>query len=407
MANPALTGIRVLDLSRVLAGPFACQLLGDLGAEVIKVENPGEGDPTRQYGPKFMKDAEGRSTESAVYLSANRNKKSVTIDMSKPEGQELVRALARKSDVVVENYKVGTLQRFGLDYKNLSATDPRLIYCSITGFGQSGPYRNRPGYDSVCQAMSGLMSLTGLPDGVPGGGPMKTGPSVIDILTALYADVAILSALYRRRDSGTGEHIDLALLDVSMAGLSHMAMQYLVSGEEQPRCGNEGFATMPTQTLQCGDGAVYLLTPTERQYRRFCAAIGRPDLAEDARFRNARLRSDNRALLTPILESVASGWSRSNFLEAMERADVPAGAVNNLAQAFDDPQVRHRGMAVSVPHPYSESLRLIANPIHSSGSALRPMTAPPLLGQHTVEVLRSILELPAAEVERLRSEGIV
>ncbi len=399
----------MLDLSRVLAGPLAGQMLADLGAEVIKVERPGVGDESRQYGPPFLNDARGPlATESAFYLSANRNKKSITLNLATTEGQALAAQLAAKSDVLLENFRVGALAKYGLDYKTLAAQNPRLIYCSITGYGQTGPYRQRPGYDAIFQAMGGLMSSIGFPDDQPNGGPLRTGPSIVDIITSLYADIAVLGALYGRdANGGRGEYIELALLDSSIAAMSHYAMFYLVSGRVPPRRGNGGNGGVPSQGFVCSDGAVMLTVGNDAQFRRFCEVLERPDLAADDRFAAGSDRIRNRDILIPILEAVFLQRPAKVWLERLVAADIAAGPINDLAAVFADPQVQERGMAVPVDHPSGAPLRLVGNPIHYAEAPIRDYAPPPAIGQHTKDILGGVLGLDAAAIERLARAGVI
>ena len=404
MALP-LDGFRVLDLSRVLAGPLVAQMLGDLGAEVIKIERPGEGDDSRSYGPPFMNAADGtRTRESGFYLSANRNKRSVTVDLSNPEGQEIVRGIARQSDVVVENFRVGALAKFGLDYASLSKLNPRLIYLSITGYGQTGEKAHRPGYDAIFQAVGGHMAVTGAPDHLAGGGPMRSGLSIVDILTSLYAAIAVLAALnYRDRSpEGRGQHIDIALLDSMVATLSHRGVQFLISGKTSPRRGNVGGGGSPSQAFMCSDGQIMLTVGNDAQWLRFCTAIDEPGLAIDARFTRATSRIENREALTPVLEAKFATCTKAYWLEALERAEIPSGPVNELDQVFSDPQVLERRMVVGVRHPMSEVLSLIGNPIHYSETPLNRYDYPPMLGEHTELVLRELLGYSDAQIGALR-----
>ncbi len=409
MALP-LEGYRVLDLSRVLAGPLAAQMLGDLGAEVIKIEKPGEGDDSRSYGPPFMMAADGtRTRESGFYLSANRNKRSVTVDLSKPNGQEIVRRIAQQSDVVVENFRVGALAKFGLDYPSLSRLCPRLVYLSVTGYGQTGQQAHRPGYDAIFQAAGGHMAVTGAPDHLPGGGPTRSGLSLVDILTSLYAAIAVLAALIHRDRSpqGKGQHIDIALLDSMVAALSHRGEQFLISGKSSPRRGNVGGGGSPSQAFKCRDGQIMLTVGNDAQWRRFCAAIDQPSLADDARFSGVTRRIENREALTPILEVKFAAQTRAYWLNALERAQIPCGPVNELDQVFCDPQVIARGMIVGVKHPMAEALSLIGNPIHYSGTSLNRYEHPPMLGEHTELVLRDLLGYSAEQIGALKREKAV
>ena len=392
MPSEALSGVRVLDLSRVLAAPLAAQMLGDLGAEVIKVERPGVGDEAREYGPPFLKDRDGEPTrDAAFFLSANRNKKSITVDLASKGGQEIVRDLARQADIVIENFKTGALTKYGLDYAALSALNPRLIYCSVTGFGQTGPLADRPGYDGVFQAMSGLMSATGHPDGAPGGGPLKIGISMVDILTSHYAASAILSALYHRdMHKGGGQHIDLALLDCGLASLSHYAMNYLVSGVLPPRRGNGGFGGVPSQSFRCADRDIFLVAGNDAQFDRFCAAIERRDLAADSRFSTTRARIENREDLLGILEEVMLHRPAAEWLERLDAAEVPSSLVNQLPDALAHPQVRHREMLQTADHPVAGPIKLLRNPIRMSETPIGHCTPPPSVGEHTTEILQAL-----------------
>lgn len=404
-----LSKIRVLDMSRVLAGPWASQMLADMGAEVIKVEATGKGDDARMFGPTFLKDAEGRDTrESAMYTSANRNKKSITINISTTEGQSLVKKLAEKSDVFLENFKVADLARYGLDYESIKKINPRIIYCSITGFGQTGPYKNRLGYDTVFQAMGGLMSVTGEPDDVPGGGPMKVGPSIVDVLTGLYASNAILGALHHRDAAGGGgQFIDMALFDCIVAALSHYTADYLISGKPPVRRGTEGNGGMPSRMFRCKDGAIVMIAGNDAQYRRFCDALGKPELGRDARFLTNADRVKNRRELTDVLCELIAPWQQNELLQKLEEFGVAAGPINNLQQVFDDPQARHRGLVTEVMHPLAGTMKLNVNPIRYSETPLNRYSSPPTLGQHTEEVLSSVLDIPSDEFSRLREAGII
>lgn len=409
MTARPLSNIRVLDLTRVLAGPLAAQTLGDLGAQVIKVERPKVGDDARIYGGPYLKDADGAETrENAFFLSANRNKMSVTVNIAAPEGQEIIRTLASQVDVVLENYKVGDLARYGLDYASLSASNPRLIYCSITGYGQDGPYAKRPGYDAIFQGMGGLMSVTGLPDHVPGGGPMKVGPSIADVLTALNASTAILGALYHRdANGGRGQHIDLALLDSVVAALSHYAQIYLVSGEAPVRRGTQGNGGMPASMFPTSDGAIMLTAGNDVQYSRLCKALDRTDLLEDPRFATNAARVIHRDALTEVFNAIFSARPKAHWLELLEKADIPSGPINTLDEVFADEQVRHRGIEVKVDHPLGERLSLIRSPIHYSETPLDTYASPPLLGEHTDEILERLCSLDADARSALRAKGII
>jgi crotonobetainyl-CoA:carnitine CoA-transferase CaiB-like acyl-CoA transferase len=409
MTRP-LDGIRVLDLSRVLAGPLVGQMLGDLGAEVIKVEKPETGDDARTYGPPFLHDEDGRRTrESGFYLSANRNKKSVTANLGSPEGQELIRNLAKTSDVVIENFRVGTLAGFGLDYASLSKVNPGIVYLSITGFGQTGRMASRPGYDAIFQAAGGHMAVSGAPDELPGGGPTRSGLSITDILCSHYGVTGVLAALYHRDRSpdGAGQHIDLALMDSMVATLSHRGVQYLISGKNSPRRGNVGGGGSPSQAFQCADGQIMLTVGNDQQWKRFCEAIGEPSLAADERFSSTTRRIENRDAMTPRLVSIFLSRPKAYWLEALERADIPSGPVNELSEVFEYEPVCDRGMVVSVPHPVDPNLRLIANPIRFSRTPLDRYDPPPTLGAQTEAVLQDILNLSSEEVDSLRSAGAI
>ncbi len=403
----ALGHLRVLDLSRVLAGPWASQVLADLGADVIKVERPGEGDDTRRWGPPWLLDAHGEVTgESSYFLSANRGKRSVTIDLARPEGQALVRRLAGRADVLLENFRVGGLEQHGLGYAELSALNPRLVYCSITGFGQTGPYRHRAGYDFLLQGMGGLMSVTGAPDGAPGGGPMKVGVAVTDVLTGMYAATAVLAALAHRERSGRGQHVDLSLLDVQVAMLANQAQAYLTTGEPPGRLGNAHPSIVPYQAFATADGHLVLAVGNDGQFARLCAVLGRPALAVDPRFASNAARVEHRAALLAVLEPALAERPSAAWLGALEAAGVPCGPINDLRQVFDDPQVRHRGMRQEVEHPAGGRAALVASPIRLSGTPVALPSPPPTLGQHTDEVLAE-LGLPAAEVAALRAAAVI
>ena len=404
----ALSHIRVLDLSRVLAGPWCTQNLADLGADVIKVEKPGGGDDTRAWGPPYLKDAGGNDTgESAYYLSCNRGKRSLALDIAHPEGRRVVRELARHCDVLVENFKVGGLAKYGLDWDSLRTLNPRLVYCSITGFGQDGPYAARAGYDFIVQGMGGLMSVTGEPDGVSGGGPQKVGVAVADLFTGMYATVAVLAALTFREQSGEGQHIDLSLLDAQVAMLANQNMNYLTTGQAPARRGNAHPNIVPYQTFATADGHVILAVGNDAQFRRFCELAGCAGLADDARFAANRDRVANRTALVPLLEPLLRQRTTHAWVEALEDAGVPCGPINRLGEVFADPQVRHRGMRIDLPHALAGSVPLVASPIRLSASPLEYASAPPLLGQHTNEILHELLGLPQAELARLRDQGVI
>ncbi|MFJ4063659.1 CaiB/BaiF CoA transferase family protein [Pseudomonas sp. NPDC089996] len=404
----ALSHLRVLDLSRVLAGPWSGQILADLGADVIKVERPGSGDDTRAWGPPFLKDADGENTsEAAYYLAANRNKRSVTIDFTQPEGQRLVRELAAKSDIVIENFKVGGLAAYGLDYPSLKAINPKLIYCSITGFGQTGPYAKRAGYDFMIQGLGGLMSLTGRPDGEEGAGPVKVGVALTDILTGLYSTVAILAALAYRDQHGVGQHIDMALLDVQVACLANQAMNYLTTGNPPRRLGNAHPNIVPYQDFPTADGDFILTVGNDGQFRKFAEVAGQPQWADDPRFATNKQRVANRAELIPLIRQATVFKTTAQWVSQLEAAGVPCGPINDLAQMFQDPQVLARGLAVTMHHALAGSVPQVASPIRLSETPVEYRRAPPLLGEHTEAVLGDVLGLDADAVGRLRSVGVL
>lgn len=404
----ALAGLRVLDLSRILAGPLVGQMLGDLGAEVIKIERPGKGDDAREMGPPFLKNQAGNESDTAgFFLSCNRNKQSVAIDISAPDGQALIRNLAQQCDVVVENFKAGTLARYGLDYEALQQINPDLVYCSITGFGQTGPLASKPGYDGIFQAMGGLMSVSGLPEGEPGGGPMKVGISIVDIITAYNAVIAILTALRHRDAGGGGQMIDLSLLDCGLAALTHFAQNYLITGEIPERRGNGGYGGIPSQAFQCADRQIFLVVGNNAQYERFCEAIGRPDLFSDPRFCTGPMRITNRKVIIPLLEEIFREKPAAHWVETIDAAGVPVCFVNDVAQAFAEPQIVAREMLRTVPHPLAGALPIIANPLRFSKTPIETYTAPPALGEHSADVLSRVLGMDAATIEALRSRKIV
>lgn len=404
----ALSHLRVLDLSRVLAGPWAGQILADLGAEVIKVERPGNGDDTRAWGPPFLKDAYGESTgEAAYYLSANRNKQSVTIDFTKPQGQQLVRELAAKSDILIENFKVGGLEAYGLDYASLKVLNPDLIYCSITGFGQTGPYAKRAGYDFMVQGLGGLMSLTGRPEGEEGAGPVKVGVALTDILTGLYSTVAILAALAHRQHDGGGQHIDMALLDVQVACLANQAMNYLTTGVAPQRLGNAHPNIVPYQDFPTADGDFILTVGNDSQFRKFAEVAGRPEWVDDPRFATNKLRVANRSELVPLIRQATVFKTTAQWVAQLEAVGVPCGPINDLAQVFADPQVQARGLAMQLPHALAGLVPQVASPIRLSKTPVEYRNAPPLLGEHTRQVLEQVLGLKAGTVEALRRSGVV
>ena len=403
-----LSHIRVLDLSRILAGPWAGQTLADLGAEVIKIERPGTGDDTRSWGPPFIRDRDDNETQEAAYfLAANRGKKSLALDISKPEGQDIVRRLVAVSDILLENYKVGGLARYGLGYDDLKAINPGLVYCSITGFGQTGPYRDRAGYDFMIQAMGGLMSVTGERDDEPGGGPQKIGVALSDVLTGLYTTIAALGALAQREKTGEGRHIDMALLDVTVAAMANQAMNYLVTGAAPTRLGNAHPNIVPYEAFATADHHIILAVGNDAQYTRFCEVAGRPELANDTRFVNNAARVANREQLVSIIRDIMTSRTRTQWLEALERVGVPAGPINDLAQVFDDPQVRHRGLHMELPHPLAGTVPQVANPIRYSDADLDYSHAAPTLGQHTEAILRDVLGMETGEIAPLREAGVI
>jgi crotonobetainyl-CoA:carnitine CoA-transferase CaiB-like acyl-CoA transferase len=407
MAGP-LSHIRALDLSRVLAGPWAGQNLADLGAEVIKVERPRSGDDSRGYGPPWIKDGSGKDTsEAAYFMAANRGKKSITVNLTHAEGQRVVRELAKQCDVLIENYKYGDLERYGLGYRQLSQLNPRLVYCSITGFGQTGPDREKPGYDFMAQGMSGFMSLTGEPDGVPGGGPMRAGVPVIDIFTGMYASIAICAALAQRAESGKGQHLDIALFDSALALLANQAMTYLATGESPGRIGNSHPSIVPYQVFDTADGAVIVACGNDNLFARFCACAGCEALVKDARFATNADRVKNRTTLVPLLADIMARRSTAEWVAALEAAGIPCGPINSVAQALAEPQAQARGMTISLPHPLAGKVPLMASPMRFSGTPVRHEAPPPVLGQHTDEILEKMLGMDAAARAKLRSDGAI
>ncbi|RIJ00851.1 CoA transferase [Achromobacter sp. K91] len=403
---PALTGIRVLDLSRILAGPWCTQNLADLGADVIKIERPRVGDDTRAWGPPFLKDGAGQDTEeSAYYLSTNRNKRSVEADMATPAGAALIRELAAASDILVENFKVGGLAKYGLDYDSLKQINPRLIYCSVTGFGQDGPYAQRPGYDFMIQGMGGLMSITGERDDLPGGGPQKAGVAVTDIVTGMYATVAILAALQERHNSGLGQHLDIALLDSHVALLANQNSNYFNSGVAPQRAGNAHQNVVPYQVFAASDGHLIVATGNESQYRAYCRAIGAPELGDDPRFATNRMRLANRELLVGLLTEIMRQGQRDDWIAKLEAVGVPCGPINDIAQAQAHPQALARQLRRDMPHPAGGMAAVTASPLRLSASPVEYRRAPPLLGEHTEEVLREVLGKTQEEIAVFR-EGL-
>lgn len=404
----ALSHLRVLDLSRVLAGPWCGQLFADLGADVIKVERPGAGDDTRTWGPPWMHTADGGSSgESAYFMAANRNKRSITVDVSRPEGQAIVRALATDSDVLLENYKVGGLRQYGLDYDSMSALNPRLVYCSITGFGQTGPYAPRAGYDFIIQGMGGLMSITGEHDALPGGGPQKVGVAVADLMTGMYAAVAVLAAIAERERSGQGQHVDMALLDTQVAMTANMAMNYLATGKPPGRAGNAHPNIVPYQTFEAADGHVIVAVGNDGQFRKLCQVAGCEALADDPRFATNPARVKYRETLVPLLAERIRQQPARHWADALESVGVPCGPINDIGQALADPQVQARGMRVDLPHPTAGTVPLVASPMRLSRTPPQYHRAPPTLGQHTDEVLSERLGYDAARIAALRAAGII
>jgi crotonobetainyl-CoA:carnitine CoA-transferase CaiB-like acyl-CoA transferase len=404
----ALSHVRVLDLSRVLAGPWAGQILGDLGAEVIKVERPGSGDDTRHWGPPYIKDAQGAdSREAAYFQSANRNKQSLTLDFTQAEGQRLIRELVPQCDVLLENFKVGGLAAYGLDYESLKALNPRLIYCSITGFGQTGPYAKRAGYDFMIQGLGGLMSLTGRPDGEEGAGPMKVGVALTDILTGLYATVGVLAALNQREQSGIGQHIDVALLDVQVACLANQAMNYLAAGVAPKRLGNAHPNIVPYQDFPSADGDFILAVGNDGQFRKFCEVAGLASLADDPRFATNKARVTHRSELIPVLRQATVFKTTAEWVSLLEQAGVPCGPINDLAQVFEDPQVLARGLRFDLPNGLGSTTPQVASPLRLSATPVAYRSAPPLLGQDTEAVLQRLLHLDAEQIKALRTGGVI
>ena len=401
-----LKGLRILDMSRILAGPTCTQVLGDLGADVIKVERPGEGDDTRKWGPPYLKDLNGNDTnESAYYLSANRNKRSLTVDISLPEGQELIRKLAGKSDVLIENYKVGGLKKYGLDFSGLNEEFPDLIYCSISGFGQTGPKSHRPGYDFMIQAMGGIMSVTGEPDG----SPMKVGVGIADVMCGMYAAVSILAAIRHREQGGKGQHIDLALLDSQVAWLINSGLNFLTSRQDQHRLGNAHPNVVPYQVFQTSDSFFVLAIGNNKQFKKFCKFADAPELANDSRFLTNKDRVQNRDVLAKLINDLTKKLSTNHWLEGLEKIQVPCGPVNTIREVFDDPQVQHRGMEILMPHHLSENgkVSLIGNPVKMSETPVNYRNAPPTLGQHTDEILEEILGMDENERRVLAMKKVV
>lgn len=404
----ALEHLRVLDLSRIFAGPWATQNLADLGAHVIKVERPGRGDDTRAWGPPFLKDAQGQdTTNSSYFMSVNRGKHSITLDISTPEGQEIIRELAKEVDVVVENYKVGTLKRYGLDYESLRAVNPRLVYCSITGFGQTGPYAPLPGYDFVFQGMSGLMSLTGKPDSVPGGGPMKFGVAITDLSTGMYAAFAIMAAIEHRHISGQGQHIDLSLLDCSVSLTSYMSMNYFLSGKIPQRMGNVHSNIVPYQVFRCKEGDIITAVGNDSQFADMCQAMGKPEIAQDERFKRNFDRVRNREVLEPLIQELLMERTMLEWVDIFEQHNVPCGPIYTIDQVFEDQQVKHRGLKADLKHEIGVPVPSVLNPIRLSGTPVELERSAPTLGSSTERVLKEDLGLTESQIAGLREKGII
>jgi crotonobetainyl-CoA:carnitine CoA-transferase CaiB-like acyl-CoA transferase len=403
----ALNGIRILDLTRVLAGPWATQMLADMGAEVIKIEKPGEGDDTRGWGPPFITNADGTRGDAAYFQSANRGKSSVCIDMASHDGQTLLRELAINSDVVIENFKVGGLKKFGLDYESLASLKPSLIYCSITGFGQTGPYAPRAGYDFMIQGMAGIMSITGQADGMPGAEPMKTGVAFADVFTGLHAVIGIVSALFHRAQTGQGQYIDLALLDTQVSVLANQALNYLVSGNVPTRLGNAHPNIVPYQTFATADGHIIMAVGSDRQYAEYCKLLGRDDLGCDQRFVTNKLRVENREILIPLLAPEMQKRTTAEWIAIFATAAVPCGPINSIDQVFDDPQVQARGLQHSLHRKDGVAVPTVANPIVFSQTPNTFAKAPPRLGEDTDVVMTDILKKTRDEISNLKSRGII
>lgn len=411
MTHPSshpLTGIRVLDMSRILAGPWAGQALADLGADVIKIERPGAGDDTRGWGPPYLNDSAGNETaEAAYFTSANRGKRSVTVDITQPAGQDIIKRLAAVSDVLIENYKMGGLAKYGLDYEGLRAVNPRLVYCSITGFGQTGPYAKRAGYDFMIQGMAGLMSVTGKPDSEPGGGPVKVGVALSDVMTGLYSVIAIQAALMERAASGEGQHIDMALFDTTVAALANQTANYLVGGMVPGRLGNAHPNIVPYEAFATADGHMILAVGNDAQFSRFCDVAGQPALAANADYATNRARVKNREVLVPLIRDLIAARTSEDWLAALEAVGVPCGPINTLDQVFADPQAQARELAYDLPHPLAGSIKTVGMPVRYSRSGTRATRAAPTLGQHTDEVLAEVLEMDAGEIEKLKGNGTI
>jgi formyl-CoA transferase len=404
----ALSHIRVLDLSRVLAGPWCAQNLADLGADVIKVERPGVGDDTRHWGPPFVKDAKGHDTaETAYFICINRNKRSITVDISKPEGQEIIRQLAKESDVVIENYKVGDLAKYSLDYESLKKVKSDLIYCSITGFGQNGPYAHRPGYDFIIQGMGGFMSVTGEADDFPGASPQKAGVAIADIFTGMYASTAILAAVVHRDQTGQGQYIDMALLDTQIAVMANVSSAYLCSDKVPRRWGNASPIIVPYQTFPTSDGWMIVAVGNDGQFKHFVTAGNEAHLAENPLYINNPLRVENRKSLIPLLESMTRRKTKTEWISLLEAANVPCGPINNFEEVFDNEQVKARGVQIDVPHPTAGNMKLVGSPMRLSETPVEVRMAPPTLGQHTNEILKERLSLDPQAIAALQEKGII
>jgi crotonobetainyl-CoA:carnitine CoA-transferase CaiB-like acyl-CoA transferase len=404
----ALSHLKIIDLSRILAGPWATQTLADLGAEVIKVERPAGGDDTRGWGPPFLKDREGRETgDSAYFLSTNRGKRSLTVDFAQPEGQEIIRQLARDSDVLIENYKVGTLARYGLGYEDIRRINPRIVYCSVTSFGQDGPYAALPGYDFVFQGLGGLMSITGIADGEPGAAPMKCGLAISDLVTGMYTTTAILAALEHRHVSGKGQYIDMSLLDCLVAITSNQANNYFFSGNVPRRMGNTHPNLVPYQVFRCREGDIIIAVGNDSQYEAFCQVLGRPDLAIDARYQKGAERTRNRESLAPVIAALMLSHTAQEWIAPLQAAGVPCGPVYDMQQVFADPQIRHRNMQVSLPHSAGVEAPGVASPIRLSETPVRYGQAAPRLGEHSAAILEERLGLSAERIADLRAREII
>jgi crotonobetainyl-CoA:carnitine CoA-transferase CaiB-like acyl-CoA transferase len=406
MSGP-LGQVKVLDMSRILAGPWAAQILGDLGADVIKVERPGVGDDTRTWGPPYLKDTSGSEThESAYYLAVNRSKRSITVDMKQKAGQDIIRSLAKGSDVVIENYKVGTLATLGLGYEDMRRINPRLVYCSITGFGQTGPKKQLAAYDFAIQALGGLMSVTGERDNVPGGGPQKVGVPIVDLMTGNYAAIAILAALAGRSVSGVGEYLDIAMLDVQVGMLANQAMNYLISGIVPRRTGNSHPNIQPQDVYECSDGQIAIAVGNDAQFEKFCEVLGLPELSADDRFTRNSARVRHLGELKPVIAGVLATRSRAAWVECFEAAMIPCGPIHSIDEVFEDEQVKERGMRVEVAHPLSGLLPQVLSPMRFTNSPLQFERRPPLLGEHTEEILYE-LGMDESEIGELRDSGVI